>query len=171
MTTPRRIYVACLASYNAGILHGRWVDADQDTNSIQDEVNAMLKASPEAGAEEWAIHDYEGFPDGTIQEYTGFQQVADLAAFLDEHDELGEAVLRYCLGDLDEAREAIEDNYAGEYSSLGEFAEEIETDAGTDVPDRLFRYIDWDAMGCDLELGGDVWTLDAGGSVHVFWSR
>ena len=27
--TPR-IYVACLASYNAGKLVGQWVDADQD---------------------------------------------------------------------------------------------------------------------------------------------
>lgn len=25
-----RIYVACLAAYNNGSLHGRWIDADQD---------------------------------------------------------------------------------------------------------------------------------------------
>ena len=170
--TTRRIYVACLASYNAGILHGRWIDADQDTDHMWGELIAILEASPKRDAEEWAIHDSEGFPDGIIKECTGIERVTDLAAFLDEHGELGEEVLANFLGDLDEAREAIEDNYAGEYRSLGEFAEEIETDAGTDVPDRLINYIDWDAMGRDLELGGDVWTLDGdGGSVHVFWSR
>ena len=31
-TTTPKIYVACLASYNAGILHGRWIDADQDAD-------------------------------------------------------------------------------------------------------------------------------------------
>jgi len=58
--TPR-IYVACLAAYNAGRLHGRWIDAAQDAADIQAEVRKMLAASPQADAEEWAIHDYEGF--------------------------------------------------------------------------------------------------------------
>lgn len=41
-----RVYVACLASYNAGTLHGRWIDADQDADDIASEVAAMLRESP-----------------------------------------------------------------------------------------------------------------------------
>lgn len=45
-TNERRIYVACLASYNSGVLHGRWIDASEDVDAMQEEVNAMLRASP-----------------------------------------------------------------------------------------------------------------------------
>jgi hypothetical protein len=33
-TTSPRIYVACLASYSSGILHGVWIAADQDPADI-----------------------------------------------------------------------------------------------------------------------------------------
>ena len=53
---PTRIYVACLASYNNGTLHGRWIDATQGEAHIWHETRAMLATSPEPDAEEWAIH-------------------------------------------------------------------------------------------------------------------
>jgi antirestriction protein len=42
-TTTRRVYVACLASYNNGVLHGTWIetegmDADDLSNEIRDKV-------------------------------------------------------------------------------------------------------------------------------------
>lgn len=41
-----RIYAACLASYNNGVLHGAWIDVDgKDADDIQQEINLMLKAS------------------------------------------------------------------------------------------------------------------------------
>lgn len=40
-----RIYVACLASYNNGVLHGRWIDASTDTADMWPEINAMLRES------------------------------------------------------------------------------------------------------------------------------
>ena len=45
-----RIYVACLAAYNNGILHGCWIDAEQEPDEIRSGINEMLKASPIAGA-------------------------------------------------------------------------------------------------------------------------
>ena len=51
-----RIYVACLAAYNNGYLHGRWIDATLGESHIWDETRAMLAASPIEEAEEWAIH-------------------------------------------------------------------------------------------------------------------
>ena len=57
LTVPDRprIYVACLAAYNNGRLHGRWIDAT-DPHEVWQHVRGMLAASPEPDAEEWAIH-------------------------------------------------------------------------------------------------------------------
>jgi antirestriction protein len=62
------IYVVCLAAYNARILHGQWIPAAQDADSLHKEVQELLKQSPEPLAEEWAIHDYEGFGEIRIDE-------------------------------------------------------------------------------------------------------
>ena len=61
-----RVYVACLASYNAGILHGRWVELDStdagiNCDTLTEGTGAMLGESPIKDAEEWAIHDFDGF--------------------------------------------------------------------------------------------------------------
>jgi antirestriction protein len=50
-TTTPRIYVACLAAYNNGELHGEWIDADQSADAIRKEINKMLATSPEPNAE------------------------------------------------------------------------------------------------------------------------
>ncbi len=69
----RSIYVACLSSYNSGVLHGKWIKLlikkpyqdeqiwEFDRDYIQDEINNMLKSSKMPNAEEWAIHDYNNF--------------------------------------------------------------------------------------------------------------
>ena len=57
-----RFYAACLASYNAGRLHGAWLRLDTDPEVMGEAIQAMLKASPAKGAEEWAVHDYDGVP-------------------------------------------------------------------------------------------------------------
>jgi antirestriction protein len=40
-----RIYVACLASYNAGVLHGTWIDAT-DADVMREAIATMLRQSP-----------------------------------------------------------------------------------------------------------------------------
>ena len=88
---PPRIYVACLAAYNNGRLHGRWIDASQGEEAISDAVQVMLADSPEPDAEEWAIHDYEGFHGCRISEYAGIERVAALAEFIEEYVNTSEA--------------------------------------------------------------------------------
>ena len=67
---PIRIYVACLAAYNNGHLHGEWIEVT-DEASIWEAVQAMLFTSPiEEDTEEWAIHDYEGFEGAEAVSYT-----------------------------------------------------------------------------------------------------
>ncbi len=45
MDTPQ-IYIACLAAYNNGILHGEWIDATQDVSTIYNEIHEMLLTAP-----------------------------------------------------------------------------------------------------------------------------
>lgn len=164
-----RVYVACLAAYNNGILHGRWIDATRGEDHVRDEIDAMLKASPIPHAEEYAIHDYEGFESVHIEEYSGIAGACALAEFIEEHGALGGKLVTY-FGDLASAREAIEDHYAGEYRSLADFAQEI-TGETTTIPENLQYYIDWERMGRDLEVN-DVLAIETGfDEVHIFWQR
>ena len=41
-----RIYVASLADYNEGRLHGAWIDAAQDEDELERAVKEMLAQSP-----------------------------------------------------------------------------------------------------------------------------
>jgi len=41
-----RIYVACLAAYNNGIHHGKWIDVGDDINALQAEIDDILRTSP-----------------------------------------------------------------------------------------------------------------------------
>jgi len=167
-TDQPRIYVACLASYNSGILHGAWIDAAQEPWAIYDAVKAMLAASPIAGSDEWAIHDYEYFGGARIEEYTSFETVSALAAFIGEHGALGGALLDHYCGDLDEAREAIDDRYHGCHASLADYVQEL-TEECTAIPESLRHYIDWQAMARDTEMSGDFFTVEtAWNEVHVF---
>lgn len=112
-----RINVACLAAYNSGYLHGAWIDAEQNAYDIYADVRKMLATSPVEDAEEWAIHDYEGFEGAPVSEYMGLERVAELAAFIAEHGEIGGKLVEH-FRDLVDARKAIEDAYAGAYRSL-----------------------------------------------------
>ena len=166
-----RIYVACLAAYNSGHLHGRWIDARQGEAHIWDETRAMLAASPVPDAEEWAIHDYEGFDGAPISEWTSFKTIAALADFISEHETLGGKLLAHFGGELDDAKAALEE-YAGEFETLADYARDLTEQTAAEIPDHLARYIDYAAMAHDMEMGGDVFTIETGfNQVHVFWAR
>ncbi len=163
-----RIYVACLAAYNSGCLHGVWIDAAREPWAIYDEVREMLDASPVAGAEEWAIHDHEGFGAVSIAEYASLESVSEMAMFIAEHGEVGAALLDHYGSDLDEAREAMAGRYVGQHESLAGYVQEL-TEETTAIPESLRYYIDWQAMARDAELGGDLFIITTGHAVmHVF---
>jgi antirestriction protein len=167
-TLTPKIYVACLATYNSGILHGAWIDADQEEDAMRAEVAAMLEASSIPEAEEYAIHDYEGFGEVRLEEYTAIGTVAHMAAFAADHGELGMAVLAHFCGDFEEARDALEDRYLGKFSSLADYMQDMMEECAS-IPESLRFYIDWQAMARDTELSGDVLTITtAHDEVHVF---
>jgi antirestriction protein len=166
-----RIYVACLAAYNSGHLHGRWIDAGQGEAHIWEQTRAMLAASPEPDAEEWAIHDYEGFEGAPIGEYSSLETIAEYAEFITEHETLGGKLLEHYGGDLEDAKAALEE-YCGEFESVEDYARDLTEQTGTQIPESLANYIDYAAMAHDMEMGGDVFTIETGfQQVHVFWAR
>ncbi|SEN75948.1 Antirestriction protein (ArdA) [Nitrosomonas marina] len=74
-------------------------------------------------------------------------------------------------GDLEEARTAAEENYCGCYKSLADFAEGL-TEETTQIPENLAYYIDYERMGRDMELSGDIYTIEtAFEEVHIFWNH
>lgn len=161
-----RIYIACLAAYNNGYLHGEWIDADQCVDKLYEDIKKILACSPIPDAEEFAIHDYEEFGDIFIHEYAGIDTVSALAKFVAEHGELGSAVLAHVGGDIDDANRILEECYHGEYDSEEDFAMSFTEDTMT-IPDHLSYYIDYEKMSRDLFIN-DFFSVEVGSKVHVF---
>mgnify|MGYP000120815414 CR=1 FL=1 len=170
MNTDIRIYVADLAAYNNGKLHGVWINATDDLDDIWAQINEMLASSPEGFAEEYAIHDHEGFDGYSLGEYEGIEAVHEIACFIEEYSDFAGELLNNFGGDLGAAKTAAEDNYCGCYKSLADYAEEL-TEETTQIPENLSFYIDYERMGRDMELSGDVFTIEtAFDEVHIFWN-
>lgn len=167
-----KIYVACLAAYNAGILHGRWVELT-DPETVRESIADMLKASPIPGAEEWAIHDYD--LDGLeCKEHEDVDLLCELAEAVDEHGRPFVIWWNNEHGRTSSDVERFQDEYAGTYKSLEDYAYESYHDCH-EAPDKhigqLANYIDWERYGRDLELGGDVWThAEHHDEVYVYWN-
>lgn len=183
--TPR-VWVGCLHCSNSGRLHGRWFEVGTDPDALHDEVmgffatvcetcdgyetecpecRAFARTFP-CGGEELAVHDHEGLGDvGEAYDLPRLCAVAALAEEFDDRPAL--AYLARVDGDVERAREGLRENYAGRWESLAEWAESWAEDAGLGL-EQLWPYVNWAAWGRDLELNGDVDTLEVGAAVHVF---
>jgi len=164
---PVEIYVACLASYNNGVLHGTWLDATLEPPQIMETVSDMLKASPEPGAEEWAIHDYSGFGSLRLGEYESLERVQAIARLIADHGALAVALLDDSHGDLDYARRVLDSgSCVGPYDSVADYAREYMQDH-LGVTCWLVPYIDYERLARDLLLSGQISSIEADGQVYV----
>ncbi len=181
-----RIYVASLSDYNAGILHGTWLAADLGAEVLHDGIAEMLADSPTTKrygevAEEFAIHDFEGFGPVYLGEYESIERVAKLAHGLAEHGEpFGAWWAMETRDDEDwaEMESQYEQQYLGHYSSIEAYGEQMLEDMGVEIdelpgiPESLRPYVkvDVEAWTRDMVLGGDISTTEgSGGGVYVFW--
>lgn len=171
------IYVASLADYNNGILHGTWIDAAREPDAIYADINAMLAKSREPAAEEFAIHDYEQFGRWRVNEYDSIEQVSRIARGIAEHGYAYSAWADVFDGepasfDIDSFQEA----YLGHYDSVTEYVEQMADDFGyteelEKLPEHLRDYvrIDYEAIARDMQLSGDMATVqDPQGGVWLF---
>jgi len=176
MTATTRIYAACLASYNNGVLHGAWIDCDgKDASELQDEVSAMLRASrfPNVtvehegrqvpSAEEFAIHDREGF-GRLVGEYTPLDDIATIAEALNGDHARGFRFLvdNNGMSATDAAAKADEvqifETSNGLDDLFKEYAAELIADT-TDLeslPEMIRHNIDYAGIGYDLKCSGEL---------------
>ena len=173
MTVTPKIYVACLASYNAGILHGDWIDLD-GTEDIQDRINEILKQSPIPDAEEHAVHDHEYC--GSLSEYAG---LSDLENLKDAFEKVAneniewELFCEFCnhVGyDIEaDTVEKFSDSYSGSGSSLVDWCHGYLDESGMleSIPENLRFYFNMEAFARDMEIN-DVFTVEHNSETHVF---
>jgi antirestriction protein len=165
--TEPKIYVADLAAYTNGKLHGVWVNALAELDDIMDSINTMLATSPERHTEEYAIHDYEGFEECSLSEYQSIESVRDIAIFLDEYPDIGGELLSHFNNDIKQAQRAAVEQYHGCYDSLADYAQ-VMTEDSTSIPSHLNYYIDYERMARDMEMNGDFFVIVYSQKTHVF---
>ena len=155
-----KIYVACLAAYNSGQLHGEWIAADQETQEIYADIKSMLNKSPEPFAEEWAVHDYEGFGTISLSEWPDIERVSTLAKLIVAHGEPFSPWYQNQDGDNFECSE-LEDlfleQWQGAYESETDFAYKLLEESGqlSALPVWAQNYFDYESYARDLKLSGD----------------
>lgn len=173
-----RIYVASLADYNDGYLHGVWLDAAREPEAIDADIQAILADSRQPDAEEYAVHDYEDFGVCQVHEYESIELVSRIARGIQEHGYAFAAWAEVNEGEperFDDFGEA----YLGHFDSLTDYADHLLDDLGYTnelslLPESVRRYLrfDTEAMGRDMLFGGDIHTYPApDGGVWVFDAR
>ena len=168
--TDQRIYIACLAAYNAGILHGGWIDADQPADDIRAEVEKVLVTSPVPGAEEWAIHDHEGFGSLRLSEWESFERVSDIATGIALHGLAFAAWLAY-----DSSRDPADidsfcDSYRGEWNSLRDYAQDYADSIGLyELAEQAQSgYVTVDIGMLERDLDIEMYTVKSEYGLYVF---
>lgn len=181
-----RIWVGVWADYNAGRLHGAWIDCDgKDADELQEEVNALLRSSryPNVtvmhegqevlSAEEFGIFDSEGFPADCVGESTPLDKVAAIVEALEsleDHDAVGFRFLMWNEHDADpvEAAEKAPDVMWRAGSRRDAIEEYYEETYDLDSIPEPFRYhIDWDGLAYDAQQSGWLTSFDDQEEGHV----
>jgi antirestriction protein len=176
----QRIYVASLKDYNAGNHHGVWIDLNLaiDLDDVWNQINEMLASSPDfkefpqgGPAEEWAIHDFEGFGTYRLSEYDSIAKVFRVAKLIEEK---GVAASEWLANDETPATnnetaydliDWFDGCFMGEFDSEREYAEHFVDELGlpdigvatvntgpdwnpkpVKVTEALYSYLDWDAL-------------------------
>lgn len=149
-----RIYLANLAAYNRGMLVGKWFDLPNDVPEMVKEVMTLPGSAP--GDEEWAIHDYEA--PFEIEEYDNLDDLNELAERLESLDEDYDLprvlFLVNTIGmEWSEALDSYEDVTFYPDMTLEDLVYEF-LEEGIYSPESLEYYIDYEAIGRDLQMDG-----------------
>lgn len=178
-----RIYVRSLVDHTDGHDIGDWIDASQDLEDIQADIQKILSRSLHAHwtgqpAEEWAIHDQEGFGNITLSEYESLDVVCALGKGIHEHGlafaawaELNDDPDIYSLARFETA-------YFGDYDSRDAYAKHVFEEMNGEqeleaLPDwvRDVVRVDHQRMVREMTTGGEVRFVEHPGGVWAFNGR
>lgn len=182
-TDTPRVYIADLAAYNEGHLHGEWVDAT-DADEMYEVGRRLIATTPALFAEELAIHDYDGFPSAVVSElgeYPSFETVANIANALEDHGKAFGAWLSVQDSTLDLAGddlgEQFQKHFRGEWESEEAYAMETTCELGcggvsarlytgqysddtVNVFDELSSYLNWETIAREMFRHGNFTYVD-----------
>jgi hypothetical protein len=163
-----RIYVADLAAYNAGTDKGDWVDLDGSTTE-QEILDSLIEKGMLGKYNEYAIHEYENFEGPQPATITEAQSIAK--AYKELSDEtLWALYCEWCIDysyDVAESVEKFEEAFRGLYADVADYAyEQVKECGDIDEDNYLFRYIDWEKLGREMEIGGDIFVINV--SYEIF---
>lgn len=157
-----RVYIANLGKYNEGELVGEWFTPPIDFDEVKERIG--LNAEYEG----YAIHDYE-LPF-EIDEYTPLEEVNRLCEMVEEiegtpiYDELSE-IQGYWFNSLEELLEHADDIICySDCDSMEDVARYYIEETGSlgEMPDHLQHYIDYEALGRDMEIEGNFLVTSHG---------
>jgi antirestriction protein len=177
-TAPPQVWVASLADYNNGTVHGVWLNAAQDEAALQAAINTMLAASPLTTAtgepaEEWAIFDHDGFGRLRIDEHDSLRWISLVGKGIALH---GLAFAAYAdVVEEEDLLAGFESDYLGHYNSLHAYVEQLVNDIGYDrildanLPASIHPYVKIDITATAHDLSRDLHVLPAAdGGVWIF---
>jgi antirestriction protein len=169
----RRVFIAPVAEP----VNGAWHDLSDfpDCDALTEAALAAIVRTPDNNmAEELDCSDVEGFGAlFTGQHYIGVGEAWAAHMWLEDCDDMGiepDVALAYAsnMGERMPDPSDIANAYIGEYRDATALAEQwIDDGMLGEIPAALVNYIDAQAYGRDLILGGDVW--ESGG--HFFYNR
>jgi antirestriction protein len=165
-----RAYVADLAAYNNGHLIGQWIELDGlDADAIKAAVAAVIAASPYPGAEEYAIHDWDGIPS-SFGEWPDWDAVADYVEARQGLDPETLEAFELWFNNCGDGGGFFSDDYCGCFNNGAVYAEQLAEDTGLQIAEAWpYNCIDWEAAWVELRLGGDNWgEFGPIGGFHVY---
>lgn len=168
MLEDAKIYVADLAEYNNGRLVGKWLDLSDYSSGaeVMEAIQEMLDEQTKKDKfgdvhEEYAIHDFEGFPRSFYSEYMGesdFDQLYEIAKVADDAN-LPLDVLMKAMSDLgyEDNAEKVADEYSSSIpASMGnewrDFAYEWVDSVGIEGVSNIESYFDYEEFGSDIRM-------------------
>ena len=162
------IYVACLSAYVSGYLHGAWIVPKTTKEELLEQIQEILKGSPMDDAEEWAIHDYNNFPD--LGEYPDLEKVCEVQRAFEEYEPsiVHGYLSNFCDWDAGSLKEDIDEAFVGTFDNFREYADQT-ADETMEIPDHIAGYFDYEGFAYDLKM--DYWTAEAPGyQEHIYRS-
>lgn len=128
---------------------------------VDDEhMESAIRRATSNGEHDYAITDLDGFYNFVDSEFTGIEELNDIAERLerleDEDAEKLEAMAEYC-DDLDDIESAWDDSYFIPDTTLADYAEELCYECGympSELPGWISYHIDWEGVGRELSFDG-----------------
>lgn len=157
-----KLYVGTYAKYNEGSIFGEWVDLNDYSNK-DDFIEYCEKLHNDESDPEFMFQDYEYEEDWEESFYNESFISEEYWNIKDLTDEIGDSFKYICLY-LDQHGEELtadnvrdnQDRFYGIYDSPADYMESFYEETGTEIPDSLRNYINWEDMARDEELSGYI---------------